>query len=35
MHSMTELGITPNTIHACQYNLPVKMYPEEGQDMWK
>lgn len=32
MHSIIELGITPNTIYACHYNVPVKMCPEEGQD---
>jgi hypothetical protein len=28
MYSIIELGITPNTIHACHYNLLVKMCTE-------
>ena len=32
MHFIIELGITSNIIHACQYNLLVKMCTEEGQD---
>jgi len=32
MHSIIELGITPNTIHACHYNLLVQTCTEDGQD---